>query len=273
MLKVVILALVVAVAAASQPEVRSLIDVLTGKSDGRIVGGVEAAPNSWPWQIVLYVNGRFSCGGSIINENYVMTAAHCCAISSSAAAFTVRVGAHNIGVNNEATARNHVASKIIRHPLYGSNPSTRQDFCLLKLAQPIVFDANVKSVHLADESVGLVGDKCYVTGWGNQESFKPTQILREADVTIQSNADCAKAWSVIGANPIVPEQVCVSDPWKGSCNGDSGGPLVCPDAEGEYKLVGVVSWGSGGGQCGLRPGVYARISTALEWIATSILNN
>jgi secreted trypsin-like serine protease len=279
LLKLSVLALTLAVASAAQcgsPAIRpgqgileDIKNVLTGKTSGRIVGGVEAKAHSWPWQIVLLVNGQFQCGGSIINENYVMTAAHCCAITSNPASFTVRVGAHN-RVASEPSQANHVVAKKIQHPQYGSVPSTNNDFCLLKLATPIQFNDKVSPVCLADATDGPVGQKCYVTGFGRQTGGSLPNNLQEADVSIISNDACHKAWSPLGAG-ITAQQVCIADPYKGSCNGDSGGPLVCEDAAGLYKLVGVVSWGHR--TCGAAPGVYARTSSALDWIATSIANN
>ena len=68
------------------------------EKEGRIVGGVEATPHTWPWQVALFIDDAWFCGGSIISENYVLTAAHC---ADGASYFDVMAGAHNVRESSE----------------------------------------------------------------------------------------------------------------------------------------------------------------------------
>lgn len=265
------------------------------KDHGRIVGGAVAVPNSWPWQVaMLSSSGQQICGGSILNSQFIMTAAHCCVAygaNPSASTFKVRVGAHNIAAN-EPNARTLSLSKVIVHPSYASRPAAQNDFCLLRLAEPLAFNTDVQAVCLPSEQGHdeAPGTKCWVTGWGstspNRGSFddfmaevrqtesgklpkspksvvRATAALYQVAVNITTPAACSAAYAPIN---ITPQMICGAAPGKDSCQGDSGGPFVCqagPDQP--FKLVGVVSWGIGCARPS-HPGVYARTSTAIDWI-------
>lgn len=266
------------------------------KSSGRIVGGTVARAHSWPWQVaMLRKNGGQICGGSILNSQWVMTAAHCCvAYAAVPSSYQIRVGAHNInaGPSTEPNAKTHDLSRLVVHPSYRARPVAHNDFCLLKVAEPIVFSEHVTPVCLpeGDGSDEAPGTKCWVTGWGSTspargdfESFirevkaadtvknvklasRATPALYQVAVNITPQDVCSRAYP----NYITPEMICGAAPGKDSCQGDSGGPFVCQKpavngVEQPFKLVGVVSWGSGCARP-THPGVYARTSTASNWI-------
>ncbi|OQV17878.1 putative Ovochymase-1 [Hypsibius exemplaris] len=263
----------------------SLIDILSGKSE-RIVGGIEATPHSWPWQVVVQVGGGL-CGGSIIDDDWIMTAAHCCVSQSGAvqrpSSFRVTAGEHNRNRATEPNAKQYLISKVIPHPLYNNDPVEQQDFCLLKTSTPITFNDHVKPVCLGEEGDEIVGKTCYVTGWGRtvDSQWAPTSpVLQQAAVNIDDRAACHRTYNNLRfPSPnqdirlfISEDMLCASSNNKDSCQGDSGGPLVCLNARGTYNLVGVVSWGVGCAVPGI-PGVYGKTSTALEWIASTLSSN
>jgi len=269
---------------------RRMIDSFSGKTSGRIVGGTEANAHSWPWQVAfLSSSGSQICGGFVLNANWLMTAAHCCAAYSPVpASYRVRVGAHNLRATSsqEPNAVTLELAQVIVHPNYIPRPVPQNDFCLLKLKAPLALSNHVSPVCLPTTAHGEVGKKCWVTGWGNtgaSRSFddmirdikyaeagllpkreepvtRQSNVLRQVDVLVSDQAVCNTAYT----GQITPDMICAEAPGKDSCQGDSGGPFVC-EHDGEFKVVGVVSWGRGCAQRGY-PGVYARTSHALDWI-------
>ncbi|OQV12710.1 putative Transmembrane protease serine 6 [Hypsibius exemplaris] len=244
-------------------------------SSSRIVGGTEAKPNSWPWQVSLQQNGRHLCGGSLINSFWILTAAHCCGQPQRPEIYTVRVGVHSL--QNRTHGRTYQLSKVIIHPQHQSHPVPEQDFCLLKTRQPVVFSDTVRPVCRAFESDGPIGRTCWVTGWGKTAASawaSGSDVLRQVDVVITEQLACDRKYKTIPNEKLYvsDKMICAEGGGKDSCQGDSGGPLVCQDAAGAYNLVGVVSWGYGCASPGF-PGVYAKTATALAWITSSINAN
>ncbi|CAG7829567.1 unnamed protein product, partial [Allacma fusca] len=208
-----------------------------------IVGGREAQPGEFPWQVSLqYISGgvlKHNCGGAIIDETHIVTATHC----GYASGYQVVAGAHNIQ-QNETTQQRIPALKFIPHPRF--NLFLKNDIAVIILSSPLVFNDRVKPLRLPPANVNPVGQLCVVSGWGNANPsggnppMYPDE-LRAVNLTITSNEECQERLS----GSIVDEtMVCAHDNagGKATCGGDSGGPLVCSDATGPY-LLGVVSWG------------------------------
>ncbi len=252
----------------------SIAAVRADPASPTIVGGQEADPGEWPWQVVLVqkganpINGAF-CGGSIITRDWVLTAAHC-VDTASTSDLDVVVGIHDLRNPNTGFVR-VALSQIVVHP--GWNDANKDnDLALLKLAQPVPARAASGSglpiaySNLATSAVGnLAGRTSTVTGWGNRSSngsdFPDT--LHEVEVPIISNADCAASYGNLTDN-----MLCAGLPQGGkdSCQGDSGGPLVVYDqATAKWQQVGIVSFGIGCAEPGY-PGVYARVSRYTNWI-------
>lgn len=247
-----------------------------------IVGGQEAIPGAWPWQVALILAGgdlflHQYCGGSLIDEEWVLTAAHCTAdfIPSQ---IEIAVGVHNLTLPEPGYQRRAV-SQIINHPNY--NASTfDSDIALLKLATPIVLGQPagglpVQLVAPVGASSGsLAGVLATTTGWGNRagqpfpggSDFPAT--LHQVDVPIMSDSDCQFAYgSSVTANMLCAGYLAGG---KDSCQGDSGGPLVFFDPSSQqWRQAGVVSWGIG---CAApnQPGVYTRLSLFSNWISSVI---
>jgi len=267
--KVLIVAL--AIGAASAGPFNRLAEL----TDGRIVGGVEAAPHSFPWQVALLSRvgaATAFCGGSVVSANHVLTAAHCCA-GQAASSIKVRAGAHDLRVNEAGAVTVNVA-RISIHPAYNDD-TMDNDFCVLTLASSLPLSATLQAVALPTAADGAAGQVCTVTGWGNDvQGNGPAQNaralhsrLRRVEVTVVDNAACHKKYtSSVYPVSITQTMVCGSAPGKDSCQGDSGGPFVCrANASSAYKLVGVVSWGYGCADARY-PGVYARTAVAVNWV-------
>lgn len=241
----------------------------------RIVGGEPVSILDYPWQVSLQLQPQFGgghfCGGTIINNEWILTATHCLEWDD------VELMPHHIRIRAGFTLMNgtegsyYNVAEFIKHPEYVDG-QYRNDIALLRLSVPINLDPAevqvVKVVTQADASGGLTdpGVMAKVSGWGSLTSGGPSpNQLQAAEVPIVSLSQSNYPPSMISADMLLAGETGVD-----ACQGDSGGPLVVPDGFGGYKIAGVVSWGNG---CGLPgyPGVYARVSHFEDWIGQYVV--
>ncbi|XP_015349236.1 trypsin-2 [Marmota marmota marmota] len=226
--------------------------------DDKIVGGYTCPVNSVPYQVSLN-SGYHFCGGSLINQQWVVSAAHC-----YKSRIQVRLGEHNIEVieGNEQFIN---SAKVIRHPNYSSR-TLDNDIMLIKLASPATINTRVATVSLPT-SCAPAGTQCLISGWGNTLSsgVNYPDLLQCLRAPLLSQAQCEAAYP----GQITNNMVCAGflEGGKDSCQGDSGGPVVC-----NGQLQGIVSWGYG---CALKdnPGVYTRVCNYVAWIQQTIAAN
>ncbi|MBN3313774.1 TRY1 protein, partial [Atractosteus spatula] len=233
-----------------------LAGIAAALDDDKIVGGYECQPHSQPWQVSLNAGYHF-CGGSLVNAQWVVSAAHC-----YKSRIEVRLGEHHIRVN-EGTEQFISSSRVIRHPEY--NPYTiDNDIMLIKLQSPVTLDSDIQPVPLPT-SCAPAGTMCRVSGWGNTMSSVSGDRLQCLDIPILSEQDCDKAYPGM----ITPSMFCAGylEGGKDSCQGDSGGPVVCSG-----QLQGVVSWGYGCAEQG-HPGVYTRVCRFTTWLTSTMASN
>ncbi|XP_067399049.1 trypsin-3-like [Emydura macquarii macquarii] len=225
----------------------------------RIIGGGPCPIGSRPYQVALLRNGRISCGGSLIDRKWVLTAAHC---SSQIRSLQVRLGDYNLRMN-EGTEQIRKVCNYFVHPKYNPKPRDN-DFMLLELDEPAQLNNHVNTISLPT-SCPAPGSPCSVSGWGTISSpqWRFPDILQCAKVYIFNQATCQASYRGM----ITDNMLCAGVPQGGidSCQGDSGGPLVC-----NGKLQGVVSWGTS--VCALKgqPGVYASVCKVTEWVRSTI---
>ncbi|CAH3103801.1 unnamed protein product, partial [Pocillopora meandrina] len=237
----------------------------------RVIGGQDAKPGAWPWQIALQRYGSFICGGSLISENWVVTAAHCVAGSSNPANYRIVVGDHNRNVN-EGTEESVGAAQIISHPQYNSPGRLNNDIALIKLATSVKLSARVNPVCLPSSDSNVpTGSKCYITGWGKiKHPGGSHPILQQAMMPPIDPAKCRQKIQASGVSiTLTPQMLCagVDNSILSGCHGDSGGPYVCLNADGNtYTLHGAVSWGSS--RCDAKQlfTVFARVTQYRAWI-------
>jgi trypsin len=224
----------------------------------KIVGGDIAEPNSIPFQVSMQRGGLFGfshmCGGSVMNENTIITAAHCCD-GMNARDLQVVAGEHDLS-RNDGTEQTRAVSKVVGHEDF--KPFTlNNDMCLLILDSPLELNTNVAEVKLPAPGQLFRGDAT-VSGWGTlRAGGSIPDELRVVTVPTVSDADCKDAYS--DSQIVAETMLCAGEVGKDSCQGDSGGPLICDGVQ-----CGVVSWGI---SCAEEyPGVYAEVSNFIDWL-------
>uniref|UniRef100_A0A3Q3ERA5 Zgc:100868 n=1 Tax=Kryptolebias marmoratus TaxID=37003 RepID=A0A3Q3ERA5_KRYMA len=218
----------------------------------KIVGGQEAPAGSWPWQVSLQQSAHF-CGGSLINNLWVLTAAHCVP-SGNPAGLTVFLGLQSLQGSNPNKVSRTVA-QIIVHPDYNSVTSNN-DIALLKLSSSVSFTSYISPIRIYVSSVGLPSP----------------QTLMEVEVPVVGNRLCYCDYSSEGIT-ITDNMICagLTEGGKDSCQGDSGGPMVSKQG-GRWIQAGVVSFGVGCARPNI-PGVYTRVSQYQNWVNSQITSN
>ncbi|KAI0218620.1 Chymotrypsin A [Lamellibrachia satsuma] len=207
-----------------------------------IVGGTEAKEHSWPWQISLVIQGfGHICGGSILNERWIATAAHCVK-GHKLSQLRVIVGEHNRS-HSEGTESTLTVDRIVRHPLYSKGTFRNNDIALVKLKGSLEFRREVAPVCLPVTEISP-GTVCVATGWGRTRGTGDNKVLRQVPAPIIPTKTCNGTgwWN----NQITDAMICAGyqDGKKNACGGDSGGPLVCQSVSGVWTLHGITSRGS-----------------------------
>uniref|UniRef100_A0A4W3KHV2 chymotrypsin n=1 Tax=Callorhinchus milii TaxID=7868 RepID=A0A4W3KHV2_CALMI len=251
----------------------SISPVITGYS--RIVNGEEAVPGSWPWQVSFQdYSGWHFCGGSLINENWVVTAAHCGVSTGD----RVILGAHDKSWT-EPTQQVMSIERVFTHPDWNSY-TINNDVSVVKLRSSPAITSRVSPVCLTTGDFAG-GTMCVTTGWGRTRASpaeRPTK-LQQATLPLLTNSNCKGYWG----NQISDVMICAGADGASSCmvrqsitaalcsQGDSGGPLIC-QKDGVWNQVGIVSWGSSSCSTSI-PGVYARVTELRGWIEQIIAAN
>jgi len=247
------------------------------QSGGRIVGGETTEVNEYPWKIFVLI-GRWDCAGSLLSDQWMLTAAHCIDFGTPESSIKVRLGEHNIRTSSESQLLKLGIEKIVYHPNFDWE-TYNYDLALLKLEAPVNFNAypHIRPICLPESTNNnYAGYDAIATGWGRlglNDVF--SNVLRDVTVKVITNAEC-KATSYADEK-IFDSMLCAGVPngGKDSCSGDSGGALMTSGAGNgvtpgqNYELIGVTSWGEDCAKAEY-PGVYARVTKALNWIKTTI---
>ncbi|XP_059474912.1 transmembrane protease serine 9-like [Neocloeon triangulifer] len=230
--------------------------------DHRIVNGTDAPLGKYPSQISLQSFGSHSCGGSIINENWILTAAHC--VDGSIPAFYTVYGGD---VDLNGNGQTHNVAEFVPHEGYNPNNMYINDIALVRLSTPFVLGPNVQPVTLpAQDQDTAGGSDATVIGWGYPYSGgNVMQFLQEVDIFVVGDVECD---AIHNGDPH-PSNICAGVPegGKGQCSGDSGGPLFV-----NGQQVGIVSWSVKPCTVPPYPGVYTEVSYYVDWINAKISN-
>uniref|UniRef100_A0A8D2HSU2 Peptidase S1 domain-containing protein n=1 Tax=Urocitellus parryii TaxID=9999 RepID=A0A8D2HSU2_UROPR len=225
---------------------------------GKIIGGREAVPHSHPYIAYLWINTtektKKKCGGFLVHEDFVLTAAHCWRRS-----ITVILGARDID-EQEMTQQVIPIRKAIPHPYF--KRKSFNDIMLLQLEKKAKLNAEVSLLKLpSGHSQVTPGMVCSLAGWGCIDQNISTSKLHEVQLEIQKDKECLSHFK----RPYdSTTKICVGNPKekKYGLQGDSGSPLVSKNV-----AQGIVSYGK---MEGTPPNIYTRISSFLCWIKTTM---
>uniref|UniRef100_A0A3Q0S9Y6 trypsin n=1 Tax=Amphilophus citrinellus TaxID=61819 RepID=A0A3Q0S9Y6_AMPCI len=188
-------------------------------TESGIVGGREAKPHSRPYMASIQYLGHHSCGGILIREDFVLTAAHC------KGPCTVVLGAHDISKKEKSQQHIEVA-KYYPHPKY--NGTLNYDIMLLKLKKKATLKNHVKTIRIPKKNGKTPANiECLVAGWGlTKVNGSCSNVLKEAREKIQFGTECSHIWKHHFRSD---HMICTKFTKKsgGVCQGDSGGPLIC----------------------------------------------
>uniref|UniRef100_A0A8B9F7A8 Coagulation factor IX n=1 Tax=Amazona collaria TaxID=241587 RepID=A0A8B9F7A8_9PSIT len=234
------------------------------KTGTRVVGGSDSMRGEVPWQVLLVDSkGVGFCGGSIINEKWVVTAAHCLQPGDNV---TAVAGEYNTNEDDHTEQRRQVV-KILPHPTYDAKINKHHnDIALLELDQPLVFSSYVTPICTGSREFTnalLKHGMGTVSGWGSTLfRGRPATVLQVLKVPFVDRPTCLKST----ATTILQNMFCAGFPAGGSdtCGGDSGGPYTT-EIEGTWFLTGITSWGEECAKPG-KYGIYTRVSKYLKWI-------
>ncbi|XP_028642955.1 serine protease 42 [Grammomys surdaster] len=253
-----------------RPTTRSLFamfSLVCGQPFMKIMGGVDAEEGKWPWQVSVRVRHMHVCGGSLINSQWVLTAAHCI---YSRIEYNVKMGDRSVYRQN--TSLVIPIQNIFVHPKFSTAIVVKNDIALLKLRHPVNFTANIYPVCIPSETFHVkAGTKCWVTGWGKPDPGAPevpTEILQEVEQNVILYEECnemLKKATSRSTDIVKRGMICAyKEQGKDACQGDSGGPLSC-ELDNRWVQVGVVSWGISCGRRGY-PGVYTDVAFYSKWL-------
>lgn len=244
------------------------------KDNKLIVGGEAAKPGEFPHMAALGYRSvpndpiQYKCGGTLISDRFIMTAAHC----TTQGLVTVRLGDLNlISDADGATPQEFSVEDTIAHPQYSAK-SKHNDIALIKLVGKVVFSPTIRPACLY-QMANVEEQKLTAAGYGAVENFGPnSNILMKVVLDQFDKPTCLKYYSRAGSSQLIDSQMCVGFKVGGrdTCQGDSGGPLQIRDLENDclFHVVGITSYGT---YCGEEvPAVYTRVGSYIPWIESIV---
>lgn len=234
------------------------------------MGGRECPKGECPWQAMLVSNGALLCGGSLLEDSWVVSAAHCLDKLPSLKNLSVVLGEHDFS-EVDGTEQVRKVVQVIFPDTYVRG-HIDHDIVLLKLQPPVNLTDYVVPLCLPDTSFskGTLAKIRFsrVSGWGQllDRGAKALELMA-IEVPRLMNQDCLEQAQWRNTSPMITKNMfCAGylDGSKDACKGDSGGPHAT-QFRGTWYLTGVVSWGEGCAAVG-QPGIYTRVSQYIEWL-------
>ncbi|XP_011868435.1 PREDICTED: chymotrypsin-2-like [Vollenhovia emeryi] len=232
----------------------------------RIVEGRLAEPGEIPYQVSIQLieTEHHFCGGSIIDQWHILTAAHCAMpFVDSKEDILVSVGVTDL----EKSRSIYFVESIYVHEYYDPSDSWINDIALIKLQTPIEYSRLVAPVELMTNQTVEATSIAVVSGYGRLWfEGRNTPHLYVTELKITDRASCKRTYAKRGVH-VHNTQICANDPTKitGACQGDSGGPLTV-----NGKLIGIVSWAVGCASTTF-PSIFTRVPSYIDWIDEHIV--
>ncbi|KAF0306069.1 Venom protease [Amphibalanus amphitrite] len=269
------------------PALVDIVHPIVGGNDVQVVikppsllGGPRETGHRWPWMVLF---GRWTdaglgdwfCGGTLITDRHVLTAAHCLR-PEEAGTVGARIADHDLTLPDEVQHQQRNVSGIVRHPRYLLGP--QNDLAVVRLAAPVEATFAVQPICLPPAGADHLGQDVAVAGWGLLEfGGRTPDILQEAPLRVTDPAACEAVYRDVPQferrfpagfqGTVVCAESRDAEP-RDACRGDSGGPLMAL-SDGSYQLVGVVSGGLGCGNPEF-PGVYTKVAAYRDWIVEQL---
>ncbi|XP_063635783.1 trypsin alpha-like [Cydia splendana] len=234
------------------------LEAVCPELSGQIIGGRASSITRHPYQVSMVLNGNSFCGGFIISQDYIMTAAHC-VNNTDPSAIRLRAGS----TRRDSGGRVVPVASVSVHPQYG-RPTFDHDIAVLRLAQPLAWSAAIRPIRLPARGQAVPLVRLTVTGWGltAPRGRRIPRIMMEANVPVVPHWLCQLSYGASLTN----NMFCGGHFLIGgvsSCQGDSGGPAVF-----QGVAYGVVSFARG---CALplSPTVFSNIAALRDWVTTT----
>ncbi|XP_069084289.1 ovochymase-1 isoform X2 [Pleurodeles waltl] len=234
----------------------------------RIVGGEEARPNSWPWQVTIRLKTSHRCGGTIIGPRWILTAGHCVTGIATPSSLTISAGVHDRCLKESHEQVRNVLAYFVHEDF--NERTFDYDIALIRLNDSLVYNDYVREICLPSKNrVVAPSTVCVVTGWGSQaEGNRSVCRLQQLQLPVMDWNICRDVYfSEHFGVQLTKRMLCAGflGGGKDACQGDSGGPMVCQNNNGMYIIEGIVSWGIGCAQPNT-PGMYTWVSFFMDWI-------
>lgn len=247
-----------------------------------IIGGQAARIGNWPWHTAIFHREggtfQYKCGGTILDKNTILTAAHCVRLSNGIIAserLSVQVGRNRLAVADDR-AQEHEADRILVHKDFRTD-TVQHDIALIKLATDLRFTDYVQPVcvwNKGDDRLLIRNQEGTIVGFGATSSAEFSKVLNEAQLPVVDNQVCIDSNREVFGQTLTSNMFCAGRrDGVNACNGDSGGGLFFLSGD-RWYVRGIVSFSptiESTGRCDpLEYVAFTDVARYINWIAQQL---